>query len=127
MNPRRTLMVVSVCGLLAVVAGCPHGGFFGRYIVVNAGKEPVRNLTLSAGGKQKTWATTEPGQGWITDNLGPRTVDVTWESKSGETVRTQIDFSKAAGYRYKGDLIIEFNDSKVLSWGLGPEVYVQNP
>ena len=118
-------MVVSVCGLLTVIAGCPSGGFFGRYIFVNSGTDPIRDFTLSAGDKHTTWATTEPGQGWITPNLGSHytTLDVAWTDKSGKSVRAQFDFAEAAGYRYKGDLIIEFDEANALRWRLGPETW----
>jgi hypothetical protein len=108
-----------------VIAGCPSGGFLGRYIFVNSGTETIRDFTLSAGDNSKTWASTAPGQGWVTPNLGHlyTTLDVTWRDESGKTNKAQIDFMKAAGYRYKGDLIIEFDETNALRWRLGPEAW----
>jgi hypothetical protein len=42
---------------------------------------------------------------------------------AGKTMRAQIDFTEAAGSRYTGDLIIEFDEANALRWRLGPETW----
>jgi hypothetical protein len=108
---------------LALFAGCPSGGFFGRYVFLNGSKEPVHDFTISVGSQQASWKITEPGQGWIAQNMSSNItkVDVSWTGKSGETLKMQIDFTKAVGYRHEGDLIIQFDEGGSLNWCLAPK------
>jgi len=117
----RDVLWLTVLAAMASV-GCPAGGFYGNYILINSGKPAIRDLTLSGGGQQRSWPITEPGQGWIADNKGmgvnDRKINVSWKNSAGETVQTQIDFKKATGYRYTGHLIIEIDDGHRFRWRL---------
>jgi hypothetical protein len=117
---RGTPLLLLACCLIAATAGCPAGGFEGRYIVLNSGKAAIQNITLSLAGHEKSWAVTEAGQGWIIDNFDghSKTVDVAWENETGEHRKCTIDFSRAAGYRCTDDLIIEFTIEGVPRWRL---------
>jgi hypothetical protein len=117
---RRAIAAALACLLVASFAGCPGGGFYGRYIVLNSSKEPIENLVVSVNNKQKKWAVTEPGEGWITPRLThvPMQLDVAWTTQSGKQKHRRIDFSEPAGYRYTGDLIIEFEVDGAMRWRL---------
>jgi hypothetical protein len=117
---RKVLVLILAGCLVTVVAGCPPGGFFGRYIVLNSSSETIHDLTISVADQTKTWEATAPGQGWIVSDFvdSSTTFAVTWTSESGESRQSEIDFSEAAGYHCTDDLIIEFEAPHYLRWRL---------
>ncbi len=108
------------CCLLLCLTGCPSGGFFGRVIVLNTSDESLRELTLSAGLAKHHWAVTEQGQGWISPSLNVPTalVHVSWQDAAGQVHEQDVDFSQAAGYRSKDDLLLEIGPQQDVQWRL---------
>ena len=122
----RDVLWLTVVVALGLFVGCPAGGFYGNYIVVNSGKTAIRDITLSAGDQKRSWPITEPGQGWIAENKGmgtnDRKIKVSWKNSGGEIWQTEIDFKKATGYRYKGHMIIEIAEGQSFQWRLASEM-----
>ena len=60
---RRVLVITLACCVVVGITGCPSGGFFGRYIVLNSSDDTIHNLTISAVDQKKSRDTTAGGAG----------------------------------------------------------------
>lgn len=109
--------VLALAFLSLILVGCPAGGFFGRYLLVNNTESTVRDLTISGGvGSEQIWQETLPGQGWIHSKpFLSKYVDVTWSDDTG-LHQEEIRFEKKVSYRSKADLYIELKPHGQLAW-----------
>ena len=111
---------IAACALSAVLfCGCPAGGFFGRYILINSTDSTVTNLAISAAGESKVWDVTLAGQRLNSDYLpgGPKRLSVSWSDGTGDH-EVMISLEKKTGYRSKDDLFIELKPNGNVSWRL---------
>src|SRR5947208_2649782 len=100
-----------------ILSGCPAGGLFGRYLIVNNTDSTITDLTVSVGnGSEKTWDQTLPGQGWIhSKTFGRKFVIVSWKDETGDH-QERISFENKIGYQSKADLFIEIKPHGILEW-----------
>jgi hypothetical protein len=112
---RNRILVVAISAL--VLTGCPPGGFFGRYVIVNNTGSTMTNLKISVGnGTEEVWGQTLPGQGWIHSKPFPhKFLIVSWKDESGDHEK-RFSFEKKTAYRSKADLYIELNPHGNLVW-----------
>ncbi len=112
---KTRILVLSFSALL--FSGCPAGGFFGRYVVVNSTGSTVTNLKISVGnGFEQTWDQTQSGQGWIhSKSFREKSLIVSWSDESGDH-EENFSFEKKVGYRSHADLYIELNPQGKLAW-----------
>jgi hypothetical protein len=112
---RNRILVVALCALL--LSGCPAGGFFGRYLIVNNTDSTITNLEISVrSGMKKAWDQTLPGQGWMHSDAFPdKSLIVSWSDATG-TFKKEFSFEKKTAYRSEADLYIELNSHGNLAW-----------
>jgi hypothetical protein len=112
---RNQILVVAVSAL--VLSGCPAGGFFGRYVIVNNTGSTIANLKISVGnGREQTWDQTLAGQGWIhLKPLGRKSLIVSWSDETGDHEEC-FSFEKKTSYRSRADLYIELKPQGHLAW-----------
>jgi hypothetical protein len=112
---RNRFLVVAFLAL--VLSGCPSGGFFGRYIVVNNTGSTLTYLSISVGkGTEITWDETLPGQGWMhPEAMGPEFLIVSWTDETGSH-EEQFSFEEKINYRSEADLYVELNQNGKLAW-----------
>jgi hypothetical protein len=111
---RSRILVLAFLAL--TLGGCPAGGFFGRYLIVNNTGTTITNLKISVGnGREKVWDQTLPGQGWIEKSLHDKSLTVSWSDDAGYHEK-KFSFEKKTGYRSYADLHIELNPQGKLTW-----------
>jgi hypothetical protein len=114
---RNRLLLVTLSAL--VLSGCPAGGFFGRYLVVNNTGSTVTNLTISVGtGNDQIWDETLPGQGWIHSTPipgGPKFLIVSWNDETGYH-NERFSFENKTTYQSKADVYVELNPRGGFAW-----------
>jgi hypothetical protein len=112
-------MAIAAAALLTL-GGCPAGGFFGRFIVLNTSGATVNNLMVSHMGQSVTFAgATIDSQGWVLSagmpggvaapkaKVNAYVVEISWTDSSGKAQQVTIDFKANAGYRCEDDLLVE--------------------
>jgi hypothetical protein len=112
---RNRILLVTLSAL--VLSGCPGGGFFGRYVVVNSTGSTITNLTIAVGnGLDQSWEETLPGQGWIhSKSFGPKSLIVSWNDETGYH-KEEFSFEKKTGYRSNADVYVELKPHGELAW-----------
>lgn len=108
--------VIAIAFFAVFLCGCPSGGFFGRYVIVNSTDETLKDMTISSGpGLSKTWGETLAGQGWIHPGMVRKSLTVTWSDARGPHIET-FDFEKQIGYRSHADVFLELKPNGVVAW-----------
>jgi hypothetical protein len=111
---RNRVLLVAMTSL--VLTGCPAGGFFGRYVIVNNAGSTVSNLKISAAGGGQTWDETLHGQGWIHSRpFISKSLIVSWSDETGDH-EEQFSFDKKTSYRSHADLYVELKPDGDLAW-----------
>jgi hypothetical protein len=107
--------VVVILGLL--LCGCPAGGFFGRYLVVNSTDETISELDITTRASEEKWRSVKPGNASVRrpKSFGDMEITVRWKVDSGDEFNVKFSIKKAAGYRNTDDLYIELKPRGVLA------------